>query len=158
MSKINSSKSTALNKTNDIVEVREKFIRRIVHKNAIATNHSRDKDFNINKSTQESNDALLALGAHEGLQSMLVAQMLSIHDLQQRTATYAIICDSLESKQSYINLVVKLTNCFTQQANMLAKLQGVGGQKIIVEHVEVHQGGQAVVGNIQGGMGNKEKT
>jgi hypothetical protein len=158
MSKINSSKSTALNKTNDAVEAKEKFIRRIVHKNSIATNHIRNKDFDVNKSKHESNDALLALGAHEGLQSMLVAQMLSIHDLQQRTAMCAIISDGLELKQTHINLVVKLTNCFTQQANMLAKLQGIGGQKIIVEHVEVHPGGQAVVGNIQGGMGNKEKT
>ena len=44
-----------------------------------------------------------------------------------------------------------------QQANTLAKLQGVGGQKIIIERVDVHQGGQAIVGNIQGGMGGKDK-
>lgn len=42
-----------------------------------------------------------------------------------------------------------------QQATLLAKLQGGIGQKIIVEHVDVHQGGQAIVGNIQGGLGNK---
>lgn len=48
------------------------------------------------------------------------------------------------------NSAVKLANCFTQQAALLAKLQGVGGQKIVVEHVEVHQCGQAVVGNING--------
>lgn len=44
-----------------------------------------------------------------------------------------------------------------QQANLLAKLQGLGSQKITVERIEVHQGGQAIVGNIQGGRSNKEK-
>ncbi|KTD31197.1 hypothetical protein Lmor_2804 [Legionella moravica] len=55
------------------------------------------------------------------------------------------------------NAIVKLANCFVQQTNILAKLQGVGGQKIIVERVDVHQGGQAIVGNIQGSMGGKDK-
>ena len=35
--------------------------------------------------------------------------------------------------------------------HILAKLQGVGGQKIIVERVDVHDGGQAIVGNVRGG-------
>ena len=56
----------------------------------------------------------------------------------------------IDSKQYYTNSASKLTNCFTQQAALLAKLQGVGGQKIVVEHVAVHQGGQAVVGTING--------
>jgi hypothetical protein len=44
-----------------------------------------------------------------------------------------------------------------QQASMFAKLQGAGWQKIIIEKVEVHQGGQAVVGNVQSGMDIKDK-
>ena len=88
---------------------------------------------------------------------MLAAQMLSIHHLQQRSMTYANACEGMKLQQYYTNAAIKLSNCFVQQANMLAKLQGVGGQKIIVERVDVHQGGQAIVGNIQGGMGNKEK-
>lgn len=63
---------------------------------------------------------------------------------------YANATDELELKKYYTNAAIKLANCFTQQANILAKLQGIGGQKIIVERVDVHQGGQAVVGNIQG--------
>lgn len=112
----------------------------------------------MDKAKQKSSDALIALDVNGGLQSMLAAQMLSIHELQQRTMTYANAIDSLELKKYYTNTAVKLANCFVQQANILAKLQGVGGQKIIVERVDVHQGGQAVVGNIQGGMSKKEKT
>lgn len=83
--------------------------------------------------------------------------MLSIHQLQQRTIAYANACDDLELKMYCTNTTVKLANCFVQQANILAKLQGVGGQKIIVERVDIHQGGQAIVGNIQGSMGGKDK-
>ncbi len=63
----------------------------------------------------------------------------------------------MELKKYCTNTTVKLANCFVQQVNILAKLQGVGGQKIIVERVEVQQGGQAVVGNIQGSMGSRDK-
>ncbi|CAM4488833.1 MAG: hypothetical protein LEGION0403_FIIPPAGN_00428 [Legionella sp.] len=136
----------------------EKFNQRIIHENALATNNVRSETFDMGKAKQKSVDALIALNANGGLQSMLAAQMLSIHELQQRTMTYANGVDHLELKKYYTNAAVKLSNYFVQQANVLAKLQGVGGQKIIVERVDVHQGGQAIVGNIQGGMGNKEKT
>jgi len=81
---------------------------------------------------------------------MLAAQMYSIHELQQKIMIYANATDNLELQKYYTNSAIKLANCFVQQANILAKLQGVGGQKIIVERVDVHQGGQAVVGNIHG--------
>ncbi len=142
----------------DMTEAKEKFNRHIIDENAIATNNIRAEKFDMDKAKQKSSDALIALDVNGGLQSMLAAQMLSIHELQQRTMTYANAIDSLELKKYYTNTAVKLANCFVQQANILAKLQGVGGQKIIVERVDVHQGGQAVVGNIQGGMGKKVKT
>ena len=52
----------------------------------------------------------------------------------------------------FLIIIGRLANCFVQQANMLTKLQGIAGQKITVERVVVNQGGQAVVGNIQGGQ------
>ena len=141
----------------NVAEVKEKFNSRIIHKNAMATNNIKPKRFDMDTAIQKSQDALIALNVNGGLQSMLAAQMLSIHELQQRAMIYANGIDHFESKKYYTNTAVKLANCFAQQANILAKLQGVGGQKIIVERVEVHQGGQAVVGNIQGGMGNENK-
>lgn len=139
-------------------DAKTKFSQHIIYENAIATNDIRKEKFDMNKAKEKSKDAMTALGIDGGLQSMLAAQMLSIHELQQRTMTYANGVDHLELKQYYTNAAIKLTNCFTQQANTLAKLQGVGGQKITVERVDVHQGGQAVVGNIQEGMGNRGKT
>jgi hypothetical protein len=99
-----------------------------------------------------------ALKAQGGIQEMLVAQMTSIHLLQQTTIALANTAGFTDSKQYYTNSAIKLSNCFTQQAALLAKLQGIGGQKIVVEHVEVHHGGQAVVGTINGATPiNKEE-
>jgi hypothetical protein len=40
----------------------------------------------------------------------------------------------------------------------LDKHRGKGQQKVTVEHVHVHQGGQAIVGNVQTGAGSQSKT
>jgi len=134
----------------NLTETKDKFIQHIIHENAIATNDIRSEKFDMDKAKQKSSDAMTAMCVNGGLQSMLAAQMYSIHELQQKTMIYANVTDNLELQKYYTNSAIKLANCFVQQANILAKLQGVGGQKIIVERVDVHQGGQAVVGNIQG--------
>lgn len=149
------------NKPLDAVESKakatESFHQHLIHIAAIASNDIRSDNFDINAAKEVSNNALIALNAQSTLQAMLAAQMLSIHELQQTTMACASGCNHFELKKYYTNSAIKLSNCFVQQANVLAKLQGVGGQKIIVERVDVHQGGQAIVGNVQGGMGNKEK-
>lgn len=157
MSNLNMVQDKQLNATDSIADAKEKFYQHIIQKNATANNNINTEAFDMNKAKQKSNDALTALGVNDSLQTMLAAQMLSIHELQQRTMVYAHAVDNCELKKYYTNATIKLANCFVQQANMLAKLQGVGWQKIIVERVEVHQGGQAVVGNIQGDMGGKDK-
>ena len=43
---------------------------------------------------------------------------------------------------------VALQRNFTLQAEALAKLQRGGKQKVVVEHVHVYPGGQAIVGNV----------
>ena len=89
---------------------------------------------------------------------MLIAQMLSIHKLQQTSMAFANAAGDLHLQRYYTNAAIKLANCFAQQANVLAKLQGIAGQKIVVEHVDVHSGGQALVGNIHGtGVGESAK-
>ncbi|KTD25446.1 Uncharacterised protein [Legionella lansingensis] len=158
MKTIDTAKEKQLNITDTKTQAKENFNRRVIHKNAIATSNIRSENFDLDEAKEKSRDALIALNAHSGLQVMLASEMLSIHELQQTTMAFAIGCSDLELKKYYINSAIKLANCFAQQASVLAKLQGVGGQKIIVERVDVHQGGQAIVGNIQGGMGNKEKT
>lgn len=125
---------------------REKFKKKIISHSALACS---DKGELVNALAESEND-MKALNAQNSLQEMLIAQMTSIHLLQQKTITLANRTGIFDTKQYLINSSIKLANCFTQQAALLAKLQGISGQKIIVEYVEVHNGGQAIVGNIQG--------
>jgi hypothetical protein len=112
----------------------------------------------ITEAEQVSRGGLNALNAEGGLQEMLVAQMLSIHQLQQQAISFANSAQQIENIRYFMNTAIKLANCFTQQANTLSRLQGNGNQKITVKHVEVHDGGQAVVGNIKSTSTNKVKT
>jgi hypothetical protein len=70
----------------------------------------------------------------------------AVHDLQQRFTTYAYNISQGKQKAYYVNSVVKLSNVLIQQANLLDKLKGNSQSKVVVEHVHVHSGGQAVVG------------
>ena len=133
------------------------FNRQLIHDNAMANNSYKDERFDLDSEKQSSKEALAELNANNGLQSMLAAQMLSVHKLQQKSMCYAQNIKDYRLEKYYVNAGIKLANCFVQQANLLAKLQGLGNQKITVERVEVYQGGQAIVGNVQGGRSNKEK-
>lgn len=139
-------------------EPHDQFKDRMLMLNALACSNYKAVNFDVNEAISESNDSLMALGATGALQQMLVAQMTSIHRLQQRSVAMANEATIVDNMRYFTNAAIKLANCFTQQAAFLAKLQGNGSQKIVVEHVEVHQGGQAVVGNISGGgPSHKEK-
>ena len=144
-------------KSNLAIKQQDKFSRNIIHNGALASNDISNAKFDLKEAKSLCAEGISALGAQNGLESMLAAQMLSVHQLQQRSMVYANAADDLELKKYYTNATIKLANCFTQQASMLAKLRGVGTQKIIVERVDVHQGGQAIVGNVQSSMSNKEK-
>ncbi|OGV35738.1 MAG: hypothetical protein A3E88_04275 [Legionellales bacterium RIFCSPHIGHO2_12_FULL_35_11] len=135
----------------------KKIPQHLIHDCTLACNDFQSKGFNLAKAKEITAEKLATIGTMDGMQSMLMAQMLSIHQLQQKSMTYAHSIGDFRLQKHYTNAAVKLSNCFVQQANILARLQGVGSQKIIVERVEVHQGGQAIVGNVQGGLANKEK-
>ena len=59
----------------------------------------------------------------------------------------------------YGNMALKLMRTYTAQVEALAKLRRGGNQTVRVEHVHVHSGGQAIVGNVThpGGGGGANK-
>lgn len=135
------------------------FKRKIRELNALTTADRKNGNFNADKAIAESDNSMKALNAQGVLQEMLIAQMTSIHALQQMTIALANTTGFMDSKQFYTNSAVKLSNAFTQQASLLAKLQGVGGQKIVVQHMVVRDGGQAIVGHVNTtGRGTDENT
>jgi hypothetical protein len=57
------------------------------------------------------------------------------------------------------NLAVKLLRTFAAQTEALQRYRGKGQQKVTVEHVHVHTGGQAIVGSVsQWGRDNSQAS
>ena len=119
-----------------------------IHNTAQTCNNVEKADFDLAQAKKKIERQLDALEVNGGLQTLLGSQILSINKLQQIALVMANSLPYGEAKHYYVNTAIKLSNTFCQQVNLLSKLQGVGGQKIIVERVDVHQGGQAVVGTI----------
>jgi len=58
---------------------------------------------------------------------------------------------SIDAFNAYLNATTKLQRTMVAQVEALAKLQRGGAQSVRVEHVHVHQGGQAIVGAVTTG-------
>lgn len=102
-----------------------------------------------------------SLAPQDGVQAMLSAQMIGVHHLQMHCAMQGRHLAQPEHVKQYLGFATKLANTFVQQATLLNKLQGRGEQKVTVKHVNVHAGGNAVVGNVttsgQGGCDEKKE-
>lgn len=95
-----------------------------------------------------------ALAVMEGIQpkneveAMLAVQMAATHSLTMEMMRIAAKSDLVPQIEMSGNLAIKLARTFTTQVEALAKLRRGGEQKVTVEHVHVHAGGRAVVGNV----------
>ncbi|MFG6519377.1 hypothetical protein ACGYLX_18175 [Sulfitobacter sp. 1A13496] len=107
---------------------------------------------------------LRALDLYEDLkpvgsaESMLAAQMVGTHsaalDCLRRAANEN---QTTVGRDMALKHAHKLMTIYTQQLAALDKHRGKGQQKVAVEHVHVHPGGQAVVGNVETGRrGDKD--
>ena len=83
------------------------------------------------------------------LEAMLSIQMVGTHNLAMEFMRRASLDD-----QSPIGInenvfrATKFSRTFVAQLEALNRCRNGGRQKVTVEHVHVHQGGQAIVGNV----------
>jgi hypothetical protein len=91
--------------------------------------------------------------------TMIAAQMLAYHDASMGCFRYALAANKTSGLfRDYLNQAGKLSRAFAMLLDALNRHRGKGQQKIAVEHVHVHTGGQAVVGVVEapGGRGSAE--
>jgi hypothetical protein len=91
------------------------------------------------------------------LEAMLAAQMAAVHMQTMTFARRLNHTETIDQQNSAERAFNKLARTFTTQMEALNRYRGKGQQKMTVEHVHVHEGGQAIVGNVQGG-GGENKT
>jgi len=90
-------------------------------------------------------------------EAMLAAQMAAIHNATMTAARRLNHVETLTQQDSNSNMLNKLARTFTNQVEALKKYRSTGEQNIRVQHVNVSDGGQAIVGNVQtGGGGDHE--
>ena len=95
--------------------------------------------------------ALQAIAPQSELEGMLAAQMISTHNAAMECLRRAMIPDqSLKGHDQNLKHATKLLAIYERQLAALDKHRGRGQQKITVEHVNVHAGGQAIVGHVDG--------
>ena len=58
-----------------------------------------------------------------------------------------------EGRRENLNQANKLSRTYSTLLEALNRHRGKGWQKVTVEHVHVHEGGQAVVGNVERARG-----
>ena len=91
------------------------------------------------------------------IEAMLAAQMAAVHMQTMTFARRLTKADTYLESETAEKALNRLSRTFTTQMEALNRYRGKGQQKMTVEHVHVHEGGQAVVGNVQGG-GGETKT
>lgn len=96
---------------------------------------------------------LKGIKPRDSVESMLAAQMICAHILSMKCYDSAFRAEYLESINVFANRAVRFSKAFSSGLEALEKYRGKSAQKIVVERVDVKDGGQAVVGVVeQGGI------
>ena len=105
------------------------------------------------------NQMLAQIAAFEpadGIEAMLATQMAAIHNATMRLARTLRGSETIPQQDSASNAFNKLARTFASQVEALKRYRSKGEQKVIVEHVSVNAGGQAIVGTVQTGGGGSQ--
>jgi hypothetical protein len=122
----------------------------------------------LNKSDEQARDqqlsaavaGLIGIGPKDELEGMIAAQLIAAHSAVMECHRRATIADqSFEGRRDNLGLASKLSRAFAMLLETLNHHRGNGQQKVTVEHVYVHPGGQAIVGNVEhSGGGGAQKA
>lgn len=93
---------------------------------------------------------LVAVEPRDELEAMLAAQMATIHSSTMRMARSLVRAETLDQQNSAERALNKLARTFAAQMEALNRHRGKGQQEVTVKHVNVHDGGQAIVGVVNG--------
>src|SRR5437660_2087094 len=104
--------------------------------------------------------ALIGIGPRDELEGMLAAQLLAAHNAAMECYRRAMIGEqTFEVRRENLSQANKLSRTYAVLLDALNRHRGKGQQKVTVEHVHVHKGGQAIVGAVEtAGGGSQPKV
>lgn len=98
------------------------------------------------------------MAPRDSVERMLAVQMAATHVATIRSARWLANTENIPQVQAHYTGFNKLARTFTAQVEALRKHRTGGEQRVTVQHVNVSDGGQAIVGNVKaGGRGGDER-
>ena len=102
---------------------------------------------------------MIGMKPRDELEGMLIAQLIATHSAAMECHRRAMITDqSVEARRENLTQASKLSRTYAALTEALDRHRGKGQQRITVEHVNVHAGGQAIVGDVTSGGGSSQKS
>jgi len=118
--------------------------------------------FDYSRMTDFANRAMALLNGiqpQDEIEGMLAVQMIAVHNVaMEALRRVMIIGQTFEGEEANVNRATKMLRTFAAQMEALKRYRTGGQQKVIVEHVHVNEGGQAIVGVVNRGEGNGGKS
>jgi hypothetical protein len=94
--------------------------------------------------------AMIGIAPQDELEGMIAAQLVACHNASMECYRRAMIDpQSFEGRHENLKQANKLSRTYATLLETLNRHRGKGAQRVTVEHVHVHKGGQAVVGNLE---------
>jgi hypothetical protein len=96
---------------------------------------------------------LRAFRPTDEIEAMIAAQAMAAHHASMECSRRAMIPDQpFEAAQGFRKAAANASRTFVELLSALDRKRGKGGQQVVrVEHVHIHPGGQALVGNVRAG-------
>jgi hypothetical protein len=102
---------------------------------------------------------MIGMKPRDGLEGMLIVQLIVTHSAAMECYRRAMIVDqSFEARRENLTQASKLSRTYAALTEALDRHRGKGQQRITVEHVNVHAGGQAIVGDVTSRGGSSQKS
>jgi hypothetical protein len=115
----------------------------------------------VKKQHHAALEALIGIAPRDECEGMIAAQLVACHHASMECYRRAMIREqTFEGRHENLNQANKLSRTYAALLEALNRHRGKGAQKVTVEHVHVHEGGQAIVGNVEapgGGLATKQK-
>ena len=113
-----------------------------------------------NKQLSATVAALMGVAPKDELEGMMATQLIAAHNAAMECYRRAMIGEqTFKGRRENLAQANKLSRTFSTLLEALNRHRGKGEQKVTVEHVHVHSGGQAVVGMVQTpGGGDQQKS
>jgi hypothetical protein len=93
---------------------------------------------------------MVGVGPKDELEAMLAAQLIACYSASMECYRRAMIGEqTFEGRRENLSQANKLSRTYATLLETLNRHRGKGQQKVTVEHVHVHAGGQAVVGTVE---------